>query len=140
MTAPRNVAEAIVWAGVGKIAGKEATRELLPIGQHKFELALAAHAGGVDVAFAGEATLIVNPDQECLQSTTPDPPRVVALLLSYLPKRTRAAVLRDFAAKFGEVAVDEETHAQAATLLETLRAKSTVTKRGSVSCPYSLTR
>lgn len=140
MTMKRAVAESIVWAALGKIADKELTRELIPPGEHRVQGAVHGQVGGLTLEISAAATLAVGEDVQQLRSATPDQPKLVALLLSYLPERTRGTVLRDLAEKYAEDEVDDVLKAQAKTLLEKLRTKESILKRGAVSCRYDLTR
>jgi hypothetical protein len=140
----QDVAAAVAWAAVEKVAGKEGRRELLDAGaDYDVDLAVRGNAGGRPVEIAIEARLKVNPDSERTSSSACPPAHLAAYLLAKLPAKARAAILRDLPDRFvalGErlPAVDAGLLAEVEDLLTRLKARKVQAVRGSILCDYTL--
>jgi hypothetical protein len=141
--APVNVSS-IAWHALAKVAAKEGSRDdLQPGSSHVCRLSVNGDIDGREFDESFEAILSVGHDTTKASSATPELPLLVANILAKLNAATRESVLRDlpevFAANGGKLpAVDAAITGAAESMLQRLRAKSTVTARGAVTCKHSL--
>lgn len=137
-------ADAVLWAALGKVAAKEARRDLLREEcSYPVNVIVTGRVVDVDVRKSIRADLTVGSEQTRASSRGPDNTHLLACILGKLNQKTREKLCRDLPEDFlkaGESLPDVELslHAMAKSLLSRLRSKQSTTVAGSVSCRYQL--
>lgn len=134
---------AAFWTALGRVASKEDRRAELTDGAvYNVHLSIAGKIGGQVVAETVEGPLTVGHSVVKASSSGADDNHLVALLLSKLPPRTAAALLKNLPEQFavdGDLPdVDEALLEAAKGLRERLRVKREVTVKGAVAFFYKL--
>lgn len=137
--------EAIGWAALGRVAGKEARRQLLKPGKTPFELNVRGSIGGEPWRALLSGELVVAEDTERTTSKLPPMEHLLGVVLSWLGPRKREelvkGLLEDYAAADHRLPeVDVAIVELAKRTLQQLRASTTSQVAGSVSAAYQLGR
>ena len=136
---------AMLWAAVAKAASKEVEHDALPRGeQSKVRLMITGEIDGQTVHRSLLGELAVGEDQQRAMSATPDQATLVALILAKLNRITREKILAELPLLFAAHGdcwpeVDGGLLSSAERMLKQIRARKTVTVRGSVRYKYDVT-
>ena len=133
----------VLWAALGKVAGKEADRDGLEAGsRHEVSLHVSGDVDGRRIHQRIEAILSVGHDQQKATSVTPEQPKLIAAILSKLNAATRERILNDLPEEFeaeGQLPeLDKELVVAAGAMLKRLRASKQITANGPVRCEYTV--
>jgi hypothetical protein len=136
-TARQSADRAAAWTALAKYATKEADRELLKPGEEiPIALDVTGHVNGHWFCEDVRGKLQIGFDQTAATSTGPDQAHLVAVPLEAMPKTRRRQLLDSLPAGYLKTKslpiVAPETLSAAETLLERLRDRQTVTRKGNV--------
>lgn len=135
---------AAAWTTLGRVAAKEARRDVLPAGtQYPVELQLTGKVDGQAFVTKVSANTSVGHDSLRVTSHGPDVAHLVAYLLSRMNRRTREVIIRELPERFARAEnrlppVDHALVEAAEGLLKRLRSKLQQPVRGPVSTTYRL--
>ncbi|MBN2024058.1 MAG: hypothetical protein JW809_14845 [Pirellulales bacterium] len=136
---------AVLWHALERVAGKEGRRDHLTAGErYDLKLAITGEIAGQPIdAVRVAGILSVGHDSTRASSTGPKAELLLAHVLARLNERTREKICRELPEVFAREgnqlpAADPAIVAAATNLLARLRAKTEITARGPVSCPYTI--
>lgn len=139
---PEQKAHAALWLALSYAAKKRANREAVEAGASvPIEVSISAKVGNRQVSETLHGPLTIGHDQVTASSAAPDTARLLAHVLSFVPKTRRAKLIEEIkgrqAANGSLAEPDDEALVQlAANLLAELRVQGTKNKKGAVAFAF----
>lgn len=130
------IQRSIAWAAIAKVAAAEGCRDHLNPGTHEVAGVFAGEVDGDPIQLDLAGQLQIGVDATAASSKGEPPAHVLALCLSHVPKTRRSAILDDLPEHYSRdgvlPAADPQLLVASEKLLESLRSRSTVSRKGTV--------